>query len=93
MKQSEVKDFCEYEVYEYRKIAENARGIEKHTICLCKEYKCAKVIACTLAQLDPDNDAYYVTNVSIPNTLVPGGGWYDRFQKGEDGKVHQSSLS
>lgn len=89
MKQSEVKDFCEYEVYEL--IGE--KKDEYHCVCVCKEYKIATIIAKLLAMNDPSRDKYYVSNVDIPNTLVPGGGWYDCFQKGEDGKLHQSSLS
>ena len=85
MKIEEVNNFCEYEVYEYVK--------EKyHCLALCKEYNVAKTIAFVLAEADPNNDPYYVTCVNKPDTLIPGGGWYDRYQKRPDGRVEHSAL-
>lgn len=85
MKQENVKDFAEYEVYEL------VDG-KYHCLCLCKEWKVAEVIAKLLAKYDPQGDAYYITGVSVPNTLVPGGGWYECYQRDKDGKLKHTGL-
>ena len=82
----EVEDFCKYEVYEIT-------DEKVHYICLCEDFNIACGIAHTLAEIDKQGDAYYVSNVSIPNTLVPGGGWYYEYKKDKDGKVKLSTLS
>ena len=84
MFQSEVTDFAKYEVYE---IVDD----KVHYICLCNTFSDACNIAKMLAYMDKTGDSYFVSNVSIPNTLVPGGGWYYEFFN-KEGKVCQRSL-
>lgn len=86
MKQTEVEDFCKYEVYE---IIDN----QIHTICLCSESKMADLICRTFATLDPNNDAYFYTNVVVPHTFVPGGGWYICYHKNAEGFLEKTELS
>ena len=89
MRLSEVEEFAAYEVYELIGEKED----EYHCLCVCKEYKVATIIAKLLAMNDLSRDKYYVSNVSIPNTLVPGGGWYDCYYRDEEGKLRKDSLS
>jgi hypothetical protein len=91
MQQSEVTDFANYYVYHYVKVAEGAKGIKKETICLCKDAKHAEYIAKFYAFNDKDGDTYYYSNVSVPNTMVPGGGWYEGFKR-EGDKLKRVSL-
>lgn len=86
MEQKEVKDFCNYEVYE---IVDD----KKHTICLCKESEMAEVICRTLAYLDPKNDTYFYTNIVVPHTFVAGGGWFIGYHKNKEGKLERIVLS
>ena len=86
MYKHEVEDYANYQVYEI---------IDKkvHTICVCKTFDDAKNVAVTFAYLDKSYDPYYVTGIHRIGDLIPGGGYYDCYQKDkETGKVKHSSL-
>ena len=85
MYKDEAVDFANYEVYEIV-------GGECHVICVCKEHKMADILTQILASNDKDGDTYYFTSINNPGDLVIGGGWYISYHKGEDGKLHRSSL-
>lgn len=85
MEQKEVKDFCNYEVYE---IINN----EPQTICLCKKWEMADLICKLFAQADPKGDTYFYTNVVVPNTFVIGGGWYIGYHRNKEGKLEKTQL-
>lgn len=85
MKQKDVKDFCNYEVYE---IVDG----KVDTICLCKDIEMADLICRLFASKDPKNDDYYYTSIVEPNTFVPGGGWYISYHKNKEGKLVRNSL-
>lgn len=85
MKQNEVQDFAKYEVFES---VENAY----HCICICEDLDTACYIAKLLALKDPNGDSYYVTSITIPHTMVVGGGWHYEFWKDKNGKLQQSTL-
>lgn len=85
MKIKEVKDFCEYEVYE------EIDG-KTHTICLCKEREMADLICKLFAEKDPKGDTYYYTNIVEPNTFVAGGGWYIGYHRNKEGKLEKTQL-
>ena len=87
MEKNQVEEFADYEVYE---IVDG----KYHCLCLCKEYKIAALLAKLLAKEDPDYDEYYVTSVNYPHDFVPGGGWYDSWQRNkETNKLEKHSLS
>ena len=86
MFKSDVEKFANYQVYEI---------VDKkvHVICVCQTFNDAKNIAIVLAYLDKKYDPYYVTGIHNPDDMIPGGGYYDCYQKNkETGKVKHSSL-
>lgn len=86
MEKSQAEEFANYEVYE---VVEE----KYHCICLCEDINVAIGIAKILAKADKEGDKYYITNVSKPNTLTWGGGWYYCYWwDKEEGKLKQSSL-
>lgn len=85
MKQSEIQNFCNYEVYEY------VDG-KYHPICLCNDHKTATIIAQRLALADTNHDVYYVSGIDIPDNLVIGGGWYECYWTNERGKLEKGSV-
>ena len=91
MHKSDAADFCNYVVYGYVTKEDGTKEIQD--LCACKDYKVAEYFTKMLAWNDKDNDPYYFTGINNPGDLVPGGGWYVSWQKGEDGKLHRSELS
>ena len=86
MLKSEASKFANYMVYEI--VDEKI-----HILCLCEDSRVARAIAVSLAILDKQCDAYYVTSVNCPGDFVLGGGWYDRYQKNKKtGTIQVSSL-
>lgn len=86
MKVEEVKDFCQFQVYE---IIDG----EIHTICVCKEHSMAVLLCNLLAENDPSCDEYCYTPIVEENTFVPGGGWKVGFHKGKNGVVIKREIS
>lgn len=86
MEKSNVEEFADYEVYEV------VDG-KYHCLCVCKELSVANGLARLLAEVDSSCDPYYVSSVNYPTDFVPGGGWYNCWQKNkETGKVEKSTL-
>jgi len=87
MTKVEAQEFAAYEVYEATTDGNH------HTICVCKEGSMADLICRTLATQDPHGDSYFYTNIVIPHTFVPGGGWYVCYSRDKDGNLVRHTLS
>ncbi len=85
MNTTEIESFCRYEVYTY--IDE-----KKYTFCVCKNYDEALIIVKLLAAADESHASYYITGITEPFDLVPGGGWYVGYHTDKKGKLRKESL-
>ncbi len=85
MEVKDVKDFCQFEVYEII-------GGEVHTICVCKEYNMADLICQVFAEQDPKGDTYSFKPITEPDTFIPGGGWSISYHKDKSGHLIKNTL-
>lgn len=84
MDKKEASEFATYVVYE-----EIETGT--HYLGVFKELFIAKMFASHLAKTDKKGDPYFVGLIEVPNTWVPGGGWWIEYQM-KDGRLSYKEV-